>query len=789
MSYFGRTGAKQRPRIRKFHAELLYAKFRNRERIVTAQEIDRPEDYIHRMVHFSKGFITFSNEERLEMQLTDLFYDKMREWSQRYNKVEDLDHSDENLEKQGIILDDDLIHFDSNLTYARFYKIISDEGESMNDPREWAFNDTGVEKFDHIDFSDKNNPLFSSKLVVLKFFLMRKIDEVAFVTSRYVHCPNCGANYAIPSAKIDFVQTYKCENMLELGKPCGTTLKKFPARKMIPTYIYEAAFEVKTKHGIEYKEYFVESFVEMTPGFYSGMVFGRTENKSNTFYFTCLVAKKEESKYYFNVADYGHKHQLLNVVDSLFDYAKKVGFILDNKKARLVFIVETMKRLTVLFNKEINLGHSLYFGAPGIGKTHGLNLLHHMFYSNSGFISGPRFSLPGLTGGQKEVYYQDTSKKKNVPGLFSMPAFIFDEINNDQFLADDKAVNLVKSTALMPLGTSSTVGGKEFQRISLIAGTGNYDIKYLKRYENTVKKIFQTENAVIDKPKSQESVLMNWDIEESTAMDTGIPEEFDFYAPAKDFKFDTPKNLRVAIARTREGDKNYLTNFPKPLMERFYWSVLVHPKYDKMFMKKKDIDSLEYLKARESEYSLREKITQLYISDFDQMFMERTQAVREKFQDKEIEKAWAQEATKFINALANKYPEFMSMFKRIEEVHVFTLYMLTLINDETELSIETKRLFEKIISLLHTPIDIKDFNDPDFEDFCYLNESPKELLKWIEEHRFEDIRQFVDFDNRRIVRKNLVDLENSGKIIKEKEYCYGINAENDMREENDNQED
>ena len=40
---------------------------------------------------------------------------------------------------------------------------------------------------------------------------------------------------------------------------------------MIPTYIYEIGVEVQGKDNTEFKEYFLESFVELTPGYYTGM--------------------------------------------------------------------------------------------------------------------------------------------------------------------------------------------------------------------------------------------------------------------------------------------------------------------------------------------------------------------------------------------------------------------------------------------------------------------------------------------------------------------------------------
>lgn len=740
--------------------------------------MNRPKEYVDRMVKYSKGFLEYINEDNMEIQLTIPFLEQMTQWFTQYSNVEELDHSDENLKEQGIHLQEDVIRFDGKLSYSRFYKIISDEAESMNDQRLWLYSDIDVPSYDFIDFSDKANPLFHSKLILMKFYVLRKIDEVAFVTSRFVHCPVCGANYVIPATKIDFMATYKCENTVG-EKKCGTTLKKFPARKMIPTYIYEVSFEVHTAEGVEYKEFFLESFQELNPGYHTGMLFGRTESKSNAFYFTCLKANKEQSKIPFELQNYEenkNEHQILNLIDSLIDYIKKVGFILDKDKARLTFFIETIKKLNLLFNKELNLDHSLYFGAPGIGKTVALTLLHHTFFSNSGFISGPRFSLAGLTGGQKEVYYQDTSKKKNVPGLFSLPSFVFDEINNAQFLSDDKAINLVKSTALASSGTSSTIGGKEFQRIALMAGTANYEMDHLRHYENRIKKLFLKENRKESAINYQDDFLTT--IEEEAT----IPENFDFYSHAKNYGTEIPQALKIAIIKVRDDNTNYLTNFPKPLMERFYWSVLVHPKYDRSYLKQKSVDVLTHLQSRHSLFSQREKMTQLFISDFDKLIKERCKNTLLSFKDPTIENIWSLQVIEFLKSMAEKYPEFFSMFKRIEQVHVFTLFTLSVLNNELELSYQTKRIFEKLISLLHAPIDIKDFHSPDFENYTYIGETKSELLEWIGKNPNADIRNFVDFNHRKSVRITLVNLENSQKITRTKEYRYIINTQTQFEE-------
>jgi hypothetical protein len=769
IDHFGRTGNNRRPRIRKFHAELLFSKYRARDKLLKFSELERDLSYIKRFVKFSKGFVDFIDEESGEMILTNLFFDYIEKLVRQYKPIEDFDANDQSLAEQGIYIDETDIHFDNKLTYSRFYKLVSDEGEALNDPSLWKYSEDNISKIDYIDFSDKTNALFSSKLILLKFYVLRKIDEVAFVTSRYVHCPACGANYSVSATKIDFMQTYKCENLVG-ESACGTTLKKFPARKMIPTYIYEIAAEVKTENGFEYKEYFVESFQDLAPGFYTGMVFGRTENKNNNFYFTCIKAKKERSKHEF-IFNSTKKHKFHDFVDSTMEYITSVGFVIDKEKAKLVFYIEALKKLITIVNKEINLDHSLYFGAPGIGKSSALILLHHCFYSNTGLVSGPRFTLPGLTGGQKEVYYQDTSKKKNVPGLFSNQAFIFDEINNAHFLSDNKAVNLFKSVALSSTGNSATVGGKEFLRTALVAGSANYDIDFLKKYENTVNKIYLNESRKKNNVQEQISFL------EVPNSEIELPVDFDFYADIRKYGLDIPKELRLAVIKARDTTDSYLTGFPKPLMERFYWTVLVHPKYDRMLSKQKEIDVLGHLKTRDSLYSQRELIAQLYITELDTILNSLIHEVKTEFSKKEIETKWSQEAKNFLSKMTNKYSEFFAMFNRIPQVHVYALWALSLVNGETHLSYETKRIFERLISLCHVPISLEDFNNPDFEKFFYIGEQKYEILKFIRENPNKDIREHVDIEKRKLPLNVIEILLKEGRIIQTSKYTYAPTGE------------
>jgi hypothetical protein len=458
---------------------------------------------------------------------------------------------------------------------------------------------------------------------------------------------------------------------------------------------------------------------------------------------------------------------------------KKVGFVLDKNKARIIYYVELMKKLILLINQEVNLDHSLYFGAPGIGKSYALNLLKYMLYSNAGLISGPRFTLAGLTGGQKEVYYQDSSKKRNVPGLFSSQFFLFDEINNAQFLGDDKAVNLFKSVALAANGTSATVGGKEFPRIALIAGTANYDTEYLKHYENKVRKMYgnlkKSEARDSNKAKGMDQLTF-FEQQMNEINVTDIPESFDYYAPMSRYEADTPKNLRLAVLKVRDESSNYLTNFDKPLMERFYWSILLHPKYNKMHVTRGEIDVFAHLETRKSEYTQRELLTNLYVPEFDSIILAEIDATKKKFNSPEIERAWGEQTQSFLKDLTKKYPVFFSMFERIGQVHVFALYSLSMLNGETGLSWESKRIYERLVSLSHTPISIDEFHHPDFEAFMYINESSTELLKIIENHPNVWLGNFVDI-SRKIVNSNLQRLINSDRIIKTGEYTYIIQVQ------------
>jgi hypothetical protein len=542
---------------------------------------------------------------------------------------------------------------------------------------------------------------------------------------------------------------------------------------MIPTYIYEIAIEVHGEHGTEFKEFFLESFQELAPGYHSGMVFGRTEQKSNSFYFTCLTAKQERTKFDFKLkfyTDKGKRHRFHDLVDSVIDYIGDVGFVLDKDKARLIFYIEILKKLILTINKSVNVDHSLYFGAPGIGKSVALNLLHNALYSNAGSISGPRFSLPGLTGGQREVIYQDLSKKKNVPGLFSNQAFVFDEINNSQFIDNDMAVNLFKSVALSQSGTSSTVGGKEFPRIALIAGTANYDMDHLTHYENKVKKLYNREKKAPDRDLITNQPIINDMVREDRK---DIPIDFDFFKPMHKYGIEVPMDLKMAMLKIRDSGDNYLTGFPKPLMERFYWAVLVDPKYDRKFLKNDYLNVYEHLKSRNSKYSKRELLSQLYIHTWDDLIKDTIKERLESFNDPAVEKRWSKEVQDFLGKMRKKYTEFFSMFHRLNEVHVFALYSLTLINNENYLSTETKHLYEKLISLVHTPIDMSEFHNPDFEKFTYIGESKKELLELIKEHPNTDLNKFIDL-NRITVDYNLKSLLTAGQIRSKSKNCYEL---------------
>jgi len=765
VNWFGRTGPSKRARLRKFHAELMHSKLISRTLIITKSELSRPDEYIKRTVKFSKGFLEFINEEALEIQITELFFKQFLRWQQQYSGVEALDIDDSKLVEQGIILTDDGLTFDSKLIYSRFKTILGDEIENMNDPSKWTFNEENLELLDCINYANKNSPTFNSNLFLVKFYVLRKVDEVAYVTSRYVNCPKCGSSYAVPAHKIDNVKTYNCERMLD-GKPCGQGLKNFPARKMIPTYIYEIGVEVLGKEGRRTEEFFLESFQELTAGFYTGMSFCRTENKTNSFYFTCLVARSEKGKHIFEYEPAPGQHNFFALTNSIRKHIKKVGFVIEDDKAQLPVYIETLKRITWAFHRELNIAHSLYFGAPGIGKTYSVKLLHHLFYSNSGVISGPRFTLPGLTGGQKDVFYQDNVKRKTVPGLFSAQAFLFDEINNSKFIGDDNATNLFKSVVLEHSGNSATVGGKEFARTSIIAATANYDVGHLKHYENKVKKVYTTEHkkSKSDRMKQEDFLQELTTLNQEEQNVAEIPTTFDFYAEIKDYGIEIPKPLIRAVLKIRDDDKNYLTNFAKPLMERFYFSVLVHPRYDKAFVKQKDIDVASLIGTRKSKYMQKELVAQLFSPEFDEVLMSLAQNAKVMFDIEANETLWSADTKIFLKLMGYRYPRFFAMFGRINQVHVFILYALTMINGESYLSTATKHIFERIISLLHKPIKMQDFHTPDFNNYQYIGESVGSLISIFKNHT--DIQhELIDFKNP-IVETNIAKLIKKKRIIK-----------------------
>jgi hypothetical protein len=105
INHFGRTGSNQRPRLRKFHAEIFLSKFLNNERVLSANELSRPIEYIKRIVKYSKWYLSFINEEAGEVHIEDNFFLRMEGWHKQYQEFEELDHSDANLIEQGIIID------------------------------------------------------------------------------------------------------------------------------------------------------------------------------------------------------------------------------------------------------------------------------------------------------------------------------------------------------------------------------------------------------------------------------------------------------------------------------------------------------------------------------------------------------------------------------------------------------------------------------------------------------------------------------------------------------------
>ena len=149
------------------------------------------------------------------------------------------------------------------------------------------------------------------------------------------------------------------------------------------------------------------------------------------------------------------------------------------------------------------------------------------------------------------------------------------------------------------------------------------------------------------------------------------------------------------------------------------------------------------------------------------------QITAEKFEISEVEKKWSKQAKIFLNLMANKYVEFFSMFNRISQVHVFILFSLSLINKETELSFETKKVFEKIISMLHTPIDIKDFHNPDFNNFDCIGETKASILEIIKKYSDKDLTLYIDFSNPKTMN-NINELITLNRIKKVDEFKYEV---------------
>ena len=113
-------------------------------------------------------------------------------------------------------------------------------------------------------------------------------------------------------------------------------------------------FKVKTTLNL--KEYFLESFVELTPGYYTGMCFGRTEAKTNSFYFSCLTAREEKARHPFEfIQNPDNFHNFFDLIDSVVNHIKKVGFIIDDKKLDYRCLLKRLKKLTLSINKEINM--------------------------------------------------------------------------------------------------------------------------------------------------------------------------------------------------------------------------------------------------------------------------------------------------------------------------------------------------------------------------------------------------------------------------------------------------
>ena len=84
---FGKTGNNTRPRLRQFHAELLYDKFKSNDKIITVHELNRPKEYIDRIIKYSGGYLKYINDD--EIEITEDFFNRCIAWEKKYPQVEE----------------------------------------------------------------------------------------------------------------------------------------------------------------------------------------------------------------------------------------------------------------------------------------------------------------------------------------------------------------------------------------------------------------------------------------------------------------------------------------------------------------------------------------------------------------------------------------------------------------------------------------------------------------------------------------------------------------------------
>ena len=171
-----------RPRIRKYQAELFYNKCKFQETTITVGEFERDVEFVKRLVKFSNGYLEWVDDENTIVEMQKSFLDFLQRIEIKHDEHQELEHKEEDLQNKGINFIDDKVRFDGQLNYSKFFNIVSDEEERLNDPKIWIYSEQDLEKYTKIDFTNKDSPLFNSLLCVLKVQVLRKIDDISFQT-------------------------------------------------------------------------------------------------------------------------------------------------------------------------------------------------------------------------------------------------------------------------------------------------------------------------------------------------------------------------------------------------------------------------------------------------------------------------------------------------------------------------------------------------------------------------------------------------------------------------------